>query len=328
MTTVPVSFQRRAIETVLDKLQPDSGLHDIVRGTRVQKTLADFETADGVAGDAQKRYRTWGRSGLMATALGVLVGSILLLPFKWMELDGVRTAGSVLQTTALIVTYGAMLVVMWRRPLEHWMSNRAEAETLRGRIFKIALSDPTPSGIDAVKLAKAKLVLLREAYIDDQLAFFEKRAGELNRAASKFTPLRMLAYLLFGVAIVIGAASLGKWSGVALPPVVAQGVGLILSIEAHRWQLGLTTIGSGLLAYATASALMDESARKAALYTVTAKKLRALLHRQWPEALAGADLGDDAALMRLYEAARTILEQEHAVWSFIRERDDETPGQP
>lgn len=327
MTAIGSRYQREAIERVLSKLGPNAALRSIVDGEVVQQTLAKYEAADSIALYAQARYRSWARRGLRATTFGILVGAILLLPLDNL-LNGYARGGiGLLQTLALLVTFGAMAFVTWLRPLDQWMSHRAVAERLRGEIFDNVIGGAPPAGMDAAGLAGDKLALLLEAYVHDQLRFFEKRSSELRRAASKVSPIRVTAYSLIIVASVLGFAALIKAASIVLPGWLVQLAETLALADANRWQLGITTIASGLLAYTTARTLMDEDERKAALYTVTAAKLNGLLQRELPAVQAATAEGDEDAVGRLYLAARQILEQEHAVWSYIRERDNEDPAE-
>jgi len=51
--------------------------------------------------------------------------------------------------------------------------------------------------------------------------------------------------------------------------------------------------------------------------------LRRLIERDLPKAKAAVAGGDEGALRKFFADARTILELEHAVWSYIRPSDDD-----
>lgn len=319
----PASYQRAAIASVIQEMPTDAPGRTIVQSSSVQDTLTAFEAADAFALAAQARYRSWGRRGLQATTFGILVGAILLFPLEGITTGWVRTGIGAFQTLALLMTFGAMLFITWLRPLDQWMIHRAEAERLRGKIFEAIIQAPAPATQTPRAVAEGKLLLLLGAYINDQLLFFDKRATELKRAASKISPLRVAAYTIILCAFLLGLAALIGTFGLPTPGLIGRIVALLQLPDASRWQLGLTTMASGLLAYATARTLMDEDERKAALYLATAKKLRRLLDRDHAAVAAAAAAGDEAPVCQLFEKARQILAQEHAVWSFIRERDDE-----
>jgi hypothetical protein len=312
------SFQRAAIERYFGTLPETAPMRLIVASPAVQEQLAIYEMTDAAALAAQARFRAWGRRGLTATTFGILIGALLLFPLGSLVAGKPRVVIGALQTFALLMTFDATLLITWLKPLDQWMSNRAEAEQHRGKIFAIILSSSGPTPADSKALAAEKLDLLMAAHIDDQLRFFDRRAREHRKVASKFSPLRLLGYLLIICASVIGLATLLKGLDIALPATISRLVAFIAVSDANRWQLGMTTMASGILAHATARTLMEEDERKAALYKVTAVKLRKLIESDFPKVQASAASGDEAMLRTFFAQARGIMEQEHAVWSLVR----------
>lgn len=320
------SHQRASIEKFLAHLPAHAPLRVIVGNSEVQGALAAFETADARAVAAQERYRAWGRRGLSATTFGILVGAFLLFPLDHWVAGTPRTVIGGFQTLALLTTFSATLLMTCLRPLDQWMSYRAEAEYLRGKIFAAILGSTVPAVPDVKALMPQKLDLLMAAHIEDQLLYFDKRAREHKRHASKFSPMRIIGYLLILYASALGLAAFAKGLSVPLLDSVNSLVELLVLPDANRWQLGIATIASGILAHATARALMNEDERKAELYTVTARKLRGLVDRQLSNVRAAAETGDEQLLEKFFSDARGILEQEHAVWSFIRTLDEGDDG--
>jgi hypothetical protein len=316
-------YQRAAIERYLATLPATAPLHAVAGSREINTTIAQFEAADAEALAAQERYRKWGLRGLTATTCGVLIGALLLMPLDaWFNLQW-RIAVGALQTLMLLITFGAALLILWLRPLDQWMSFRAEAERLRGEIFRTILATSSPPSVDAKALALQKLELLKSAYIDDQLKYFRRRAREHRRYANQASPLRLFAYALIVLGAVLGSASLIRGFGFALPRVLECIVDWLALPNLSRWQLGLTTIASGVLAFTAQRSLMNEDARKAALYTVTADRLTRVLENELPSVRAVATNGDSEAVNWFFKTVRTILEQEHAVWSYMR--TDEKP---
>lgn len=317
------SYQRAAIDRFVASLPATAPLRPITASAAVADALVRYEIADARAEAAQSRYRGWAQNGLRATTFGVIVGALLLLPLD-KAVEGLpRLIIGGLQTLALIVTFGATLVVSWWRPLDEWLEHRAEAEALRGELFKTII-DAAPQGgeFDAAVLASEKLDLVMAAHVDDQLAFFDRRAAQHARNASHISPIRVLGYALVAAAALLGIAATLDRLGLALPaPVDGLAHWLVLA-DANRWQLGIATIASGILSFASARSLMNEDGRKAKLYKATAMKLRRLVAKRLPPARDAAARGETLAVRNFLLEARAILDQEHAVWSFVREDDD------
>ncbi len=315
------SYQRLAIEKVVAARGPGDPAAALYALADAQATLAAFETADTAAIAAQERYQRWKERGLQATTFGVFVGALLLLPFGD-RLDGwPRTVIGALQTLALLTTFAAIVIVAKFKPQDSWMISRGTAERLRGEIFE-RVAAAQVSG-DAGTVASAKLALIREAYIDDQVGFFEKRTRDHRKRASETSPLRIAGYLVILLAVALGAVVTLRALGVAPVLVVARVDQWIGLAHTSQWQLALTTWASGILSYATARSLMHEDARKAALYDVTAKKLKTLIRREYAVMSVAAARGENAAVAAFFDKARTILEQEHAVWSFVHDFSDD-----
>ena len=320
-----VPYQRQAIQKVLDKLSPDAPVRAVVASQAVQSVLSTYETADKKAGEAQAAFNSWGQRGILATTCGVLIGALFLFPLD-AHLNG--TAGLVahkLQTAALFVTIFAGVMNFIGKPRHHWMESRATAESSRGSIFAAIVASPGPEGADSSQMATQKLKLIDEAYISDQQKFFDRRGEEHKARARWWSPLRLVAYFIVGIAALIGLNLPDLLPRLAIQ--VPQNLSPVLAIldlpEAGRWQLGLTTIAASFLAHATARTLMDEDARKAALYENTEKKLARHIARQRPAVLQAAATGDQHLLVSYFGEAQTILAQEHAVWSFVRPDDSD-----
>ena len=262
-------YQRAAIEDYLATLPADAPVRSIVAGESVEASLVAFERADARALAEQARFRRWGRRGLYATTFGILVGALLLLPLEHRFGGTPRLVIGGLQTLALAITFGATLTIRWLKPRDHWITFRAEAERLRSRIFDTILFAAPPAGSDAAATASQRLGLTMSAFVNDQMKFFKKRAVQHGRVASHLSPLRIFGYLLILAAGILGIAAVVNGLGVPLPAVLARTVDLLLLPDASRWQLGITTMASGILAHATSRGFMEEDERKAALYKVT-----------------------------------------------------------
>ncbi len=314
-------YQRAAIEDYLATLPADAPVRSIVAGESVEASLVAFERADARALAEQARFRRWGRRGLYATTFGILVGALLLLPLEHRFGGTPRLVIGGLQTLALAITFGATLTIRWLKPRDHWITFRAEAERLRSRIFDTILFAAPPAGSDAAATASQRLGLTMSAFVNDQMKFFKKRAVQHGRVASHLSPLRIFGYLLILAAGILGIAAVVNGLGVPLPAVLARTVDLLLLPDASRWQLGITTMASGILAHATSRGFMEEDERKAALYKVTFQKLQQLVERSLPQVQAACAKGDETSLRQFFSEARLIMEQEHAVWTLMRPTD-------
>ena len=153
------SYQRQAINSFINQLPASAPIRMIVQSDAVQAALAAFDAADARALESQTRYQAWHLRDLRATTFGILVGALLLFPLDQWVAGRPRTIIGGFQTAALVVTFGSLLLINRMRPLDAWMSFRADAERLRNKIFATILSSATPPGSDPKDLISQKLDL-------------------------------------------------------------------------------------------------------------------------------------------------------------------------
>jgi len=311
------SFQRKAIDRSLATFPPGSAIQAIARGPDVEARLAQFEAADQTAIRNQARFRRSGRTALWATTIGTLIGALLLLPLDTWIAGFPRGVVAMLQTVALITTFIAIQWIGWRKPVDAWMTSRAEAERQRAEIFQAVIAAPNPAPGDGQGLPAAKLKLLTDAYIDEQLGYYDAAAQKHARAARRMTPFKLAGYLLTALAFALGGFTiLNLLAANGFPmPVWLNGLAADLTVaDASRWQLGMGTMASSLLAHASARSQMDQDDRNAALYARTAQNVRDFLAQSRPSAHAAAAAGDQAPLQSFFSQARGLLEVEHVAW--------------
>jgi hypothetical protein len=91
--------------------------------------------------------------------------------------------------------------------------------------------------------------------------------------------------------------------------------------ESGRWQLGLGTMASSLLAFASARSFMDQDDRNASCYELAAAELDRLLASDWEKAAAAAGEGKAGDVIAFCERVQSVLSAEHLAWIFARPRD-------
>ena len=296
----------------------DAPVHLLLAAPAVVGKLAAFDAADAIAIREQRAYRRVGRFSLWCMLIGALVGALALLPLgAW--IDGLpRKVIAALQALALVLTVLAMIWISWRRSLGRWMRARAEAEALRADVFRAIMQ----AGVAGAKLPAA-LACFRDAHLDWQLGYYKKRGGQHRQATGSATPYKMLAYLLTGVSILlalIGLASFAAEVGFSIP-YVSNWLRWLVIPESGRWQLGLGTMASSLLAFASARSFMDQDDRNASCYELAAAELDRLLASDWEKAAAAAGEGKAGDVIAFCERVQSVLSAEHLAWIFARPRD-------
>jgi hypothetical protein len=309
---------RQALDMHLRGKPEDAPVRALFAAPAVVGKLAAFDAADAIAIKEQRAYRRAGRFSLWCMLIGALVGAMALLPLgAW--IDGLpRKAIAALQALALVLTVLAMIWISWRRSLGRWMRARAEAEALRADVFRAILQ----AGVAEAQLSAA-LDCFKDAHLDWQLGYYKKRGGQHAQAAGSATPYKMLAYLLTGVSILlalVGLASFAADVGFSIPH-VSNWLQWLAIPESGRWQLGLGTMASSLLAFASARSFMDQDDRNASCYELAAAELDRLLASDWEKAVAAARDGRAGDVIAFCERVQSVLSAEHLAWIFARPRD-------
>lgn len=309
---------RQALALHLRGKPADAPVRALIAAPAVEHKLAAFDAADAVAVKQQRAYRRVGRFSLWCMLIGALAGALVLLPLgAWID-GGPRKVIAAMQALALLFTVLTMIWISWRGSLGRWMRARAEAEALRADVFRALLQ----AGVAQAQLPAA-LECFREAHLDWQLGYYRKRGGEHRKAAGSATPYKMLAYLLMGVSILlalVGLASFAAEAGVSIPRVSDWLRSLVIP-DSPRWQLGLGTMASSLLAFASARSFMDQDDRNASCYELAAAELDRLLASDWKNAQTAAEAGDAGAVLAFCERVQSVLSAEHLAWIFARPRD-------
>jgi len=202
------------------------------------------------------------------------------------------------------------------------METRAEAERLRGDFFRAMLHAPTPAGVDGGRLWLEKLALFDAAHLDYQSAYYRSAIRRHSKGASARAWPRALAASAIGTSITLGLGALLYNFGFAVPGGLPELVKWLRSFdlgEPIRWQLGLNTAASALLAYASARAIITQDERNGALYRMTLHRLDGVRTKARREAVGtAAAAGDGAAVLDYASEAQEILDADHLAWRLSR----------
>jgi hypothetical protein len=320
--------QRPQIERALAALPPDAPLRQVVDAH--DDKLRAYELANDAATRAQQFYKRWGITALLLTTIAALLSATTLFPIEryYPQIVALRPYVSGLQSAANVVA----LVIVWRLAgsgaIGRWMQSRAEAERLRGAYFRAIIAAPTPPDANAPHSWNEKLAVLEAAHLDHQRRNFASAEKRHRGVSSMLRGPKMAATIATGIGILIGAAALAQVLGIPFASHLLAFLGDVLA-EPARWQIGLNSIASSLLAYASARATVTQDERNAALYALTGRRLDDLRTTERREAVAAAaSAGDGAAVTAYAEAAQAILDADHQAWLLNRPPVNPTAGPP
>ncbi|MBU1210091.1 MAG: TIR domain-containing protein [Alphaproteobacteria bacterium] len=317
--------RRAAITEALANLPADAPIRTLTGSKGFEDRLAAYEATNAKAVNAQTAYKRWGGVALGLATVATLIAAATLLPVSALVPVEADRYVSGLQAAANIL---ALLIVWWlgrAGAIDRWLTTRAEAERLRGQLFADLLAAPAPPGSDVNALWSQKLALFNAAHVDYQRRYLAGARKRHTKAAAGLSWPRPLAFGATALSIVVGAcAFFGVWPY----DLLTLAPWLKLAEEPVRWQLGLGTLASGLLAYASARTLIHQDERNAALYRHTGARLDELVAAEGKAAEDAAARGDGVAVIDYAQAAQAILDADHTAWQFHRPPRDPVGSAP
>jgi hypothetical protein len=311
---------RQALDQHLQKLPADAPLRRVIAAPDIQGKLSAFDRADALAIQEQASYRRVGRLALWAMMAGAVVGALVLLPIEFWSAGLPRRMIETAQALALILTFLAILWISLRKVIDHWMTARAQAEDIRGNIFR-AILEADAGDADARQLLQQKLACFKDAHLDWQLAYFSRRGADHLQNAGYGKRFRAAGYTLSAISVLLGVAAIIILAGdlnFPVPKSIGDAARWLKLHEPGRWQLGLGAMASSVLAFASARSLMDQDDRNARCYAATAAHVERIRREGLAKAEAAAAAGRPEEVTDFCEKVQSVLSAEHLAWSLAR----------
>jgi hypothetical protein len=319
------SDQRVKIENHIATLTSETPLPTLTASQAFADRLTAYETANAAAIKAQNRYKRWGGVALSLATIATLIAAFTLIPISTLIGPEADRWISGAQAIANVVSLGIVWWLGRAGAIDHWLSQRADAERLRGELFADLLRAPTPPGAEDKLLWTQKLDLFNKTHIDYQRAYLQSAELRHTKSAGSLSKPRTIALIAIVLSVLIGGfAFFNIWP----TDLLVHAPWLKLAEEPVRWQLALGTLASALLAYASARTLIQQDERNAALYRHTRQRLDGLIATRGAAVQAAAETGDGQAVMEYAEAAQAILEADHTAWQFHRPPRDPVNSAP
>jgi hypothetical protein len=276
-----------------------------------------FRTADADAVEAQAQIkREMSRANTAILVAGVC-GGLLLAAGILAEALAARGSWAWVASVPVLLgvaggTAGA-LGSMWLfrarqgERLRRWMARRAVAETARRAMYMELVTSTAPADADPTEVALAKLDCVLTEHVQDQRAWFDKRAREHRQSADRSLALGSTAVALSA------AASLAAGAAAAASPSYAA-IG------------ALGVIGAALATFATTREEIHQDRRNAERYENARDALDLLLDKVGDVRQAIRNGATDA-LPAFVSAVHEQLLAEHREWLQGEERRVAVIGQ-
>ncbi len=227
---------------------------------------------------------------------------------------------------ALTVEYGvlllAFLIAQWlgvKRPFEHWMQQRGNAEILRVKMFDEVTQSVKPHKEDELPLLPLQLEYFRRYQLDVQRAYYKGRGEQHARAAGRSKKWMWGSSLLTVLwALIAGAAAIHLLSqqGVMDLPTWLQALQLE---KFERWIIALGVVASSLYAASASRSLMDLDARNAARYQTTSENLEHITEALLEDTRQAAKIGNREKVLRFIQLVENQISSEHREGVMLRE---------
>jgi hypothetical protein len=301
-----------AIEAFLVNVPADAPIREILASAEVQRRLAAFDKADAKALRKQASNLSARRVALWAGFVGALVAGFgLLPPESWLP-SRYHDVLSIARALSLILT---LLAIMWlsvRQSGARWMKERGRAEEARADFFSAVMQ----AGASARNALPQALACFTSAHLEWQLKYFDSAKAAHEKAMELATRYRIAGTLvsicagLLALATVVNLAAALDLSVPYLTPAFQW----LAVPQSERWQAGLSTMAASILAFASARASMDRSARNAAYYGLAISDLRQLETSGLAAAEASALAGQASDVLAFTTKVQQVLSLEHRAW--------------
>jgi len=297
-----------------DELKANApGLARVLRTSKVEAPMLQFQRLDAEAVDAQRTYkRIVVRANTAVLATAILSAGLLAIGLLASQNTGADAATNTatrslnsLQVALTVIGLAALLTgslasawltrVRAGRLLETWMRTRAMAEQARLGYFEAVVDAPADEASDP-PLALLALEYFRRYQLDVQIAFFTRRRMDHRKSAETTVTLASLAAV---------PASLATAAG-----------GVIGAIGDIRWLplAALGSVGAALAFFAASREAVTGDSATAERYGATLSKLE-LLRGRLDEVRSAAVAGPPTTIVKDFvKLVHDELAREQETW--------------
>jgi hypothetical protein len=303
---------RLAVEAFLANVPPGAPIRAILSSPEVEGQLVVFDKADAKALRKQASNLGARRLSLWAGFVGALVAGFGLLPLESWLPSRYHDALSVLRALSLILTLLAITWLSVRQSGARWMRERGRAEKARADFFSAVMQ----AGASVRNALPQALACFTRAHLERQLKYFASAKAAHEEAIGLATRYRIVGTLvsicagLLALATVVNLAAALDLSVPYLTPTLQW----LAVPQSERWQAGLSAMAASILAFASARASMDRSARNVAYYGLAISDLQQLKDSGLAAAEASALAGQASDVLAFTTKVQQVLSLEHRAW--------------
>jgi hypothetical protein len=311
-------------------------LRRVLQQPALLATIVGYGTFDTQAGLAQKEYKGICKRTLFALSFASMIALVAVVA-PWPDpYDGyLRWTAIVIVYCAMILAFVSLRTLDRANPYKRWHQQRANAELMRGQLFKSVMEAPAVGEIEPgeLPLLPLKLEYVRRYHLDIQRTYYRKRADEHARRiehASRWRKAGAIVIVVWvGCALIAAATPLAE--PVAWLAPVQWLFGFFEWVETGYLDAILLFVGlCMMLGYGLALAMssISNDLRNAGRYRAYAKRVDTF-HGRLPEvqtlALGPANADKVSAFVA---EVQDLFDTEQRDWKMMQELEESEPAPP
>lgn len=312
------------------KLRPKKHAEALGAGAKALKHIIEqdaFETTSDAyemhgkdAGAAQKRFKRRARAAATLALLSLLISSVVLIAQGLFpdESAPLITELSIASVGAILGSLFFSLLQNTGAPFRKWMTSRAEAETMRMRLFNDVIAADGPADPDGVPLLALKLEYFRRYQLEVQINYYEQRGADHRRFVWRAKAARVLSFGLILVAIALPFSAFFGYQWETLLGHAPFADDLERTAAGNRALIGFSTAGAAIQGWLAAQLLLGQDERNALRYAATLENLQALAGAPLEEARRAAAAGDPGPVRNFVTLTQEQISSEHREWVSLR----------
>jgi len=300
-----------------EKLSTRAGaLARVLARTSFADRIAEYEVNDKAAAEAQKSQKLHTRRAAFLGCAATLVAGLMLYfglaptESRW------GMAFAAVYVACLAVAFWSTIVISYWRPYRAWAEARGRAETLRIGHFKAVIEADEKVSDQELPLKPLELEYVRAYLMEDQQAWFKRRAGDYDRQVKWNGMWRTFALGLIVISVIpVAAATVIHLSFLTAVPGLMPVANFINTLYGGQLLALGGVIGGSLQALISTLAATSLAERNAAKYKRMTEVLGAFLGAPLTAAREAAVNGDERQLVRFWTQVSYELTGENREWN-------------
>lgn len=305
-------------------------LRRVLEQPQLLATIAGYGAFDQKAGQSQKRYKGICKRLLLALAFALVAGlTAAVIPWPNPYDDYARWGAIILVYAVMVFAFYSLRVLDRANPYKTWHQQRANAELMRGQLFKNVM-DAQPVGPQQsgeIELLPLKLEYVRRYHMDVQRSYYDRRADDHERriiVANKWRRAGAVVIIVWLICALIAILT-PLLEPVAMLAPAQRVLGLLELVETSYLDAILLSVGlCVMVGYGLALAIssISNDLRNAGRYRAYARRVEGFYKRLPAMRTLALDPANTAQVSAFVAEFQDLLDTEHRDWKFMQDLED------